>query len=78
MSALFVKLQNGNFVNAEKFFSIYAMGSGTAWGIDAAAGDDGSITVGTLDTPVFTSEAQAQQFIQQIFRALDPNTLVDL
>lgn len=74
----FIKLKNGNYVNVDRIFSVYAMGSGSTWGIDAAGADDGSVTIGTLDTPVFTTQAKAQQFIQQVFRGFDPNSLVDL
>lgn len=74
----FIKLKNGNYVNVDRIFSVYAIGSGSVWGIDAAGGDAGTITIGTLDTPVFTTQAKAQQFIQQMFRGFDPNTLVDL
>lgn len=78
MSFQFIKLENGNYVNVDRIYSVYAMGSGTSWYIDAAGGDTGSVTIGTLDTPTFTSQAKAQQFIQQIFRGFDPNSLVDL
>lgn len=74
----FIKLENGNYVNVDRIFSVYAMGSGSSWYIDAAGGEAGTITIGTLATPTFTSEEKAQQFIQQIFRGFDANTLADL
>jgi len=75
---MFIKLLNGNYVNVRYIFSVYAQDVPGGWKIDVAGGADGSVTIGTLDTPLFTTEAKAQQFIQQIFRGLDPNTLVDL
>lgn len=76
---MFVKLQNGNYVNTRFVFSVYALEiSPGAWKIDLAGGEDGAVTIGTLDTPVFSTEDKAQQFIQQVFRALDPASLVDL
>lgn len=78
MSFEFIKMKNGNYVHVSRIFSVYAMGSGSAWGIDASGGDTGSVTIGTLDTPTFTTQAKAQQFIQQMFQGFDPNSLVDL
>lgn len=74
----FVKLENGNYVNTSYIFSVYAIQSGGTWRVDLAGGTDGLVTIGTLATPVFTTEEKAQQFIQQVFGGFDPNSLVDL
>jgi hypothetical protein len=74
----FIKLLNGNYVNTRYIFSMYAFNTPSGWQIDIAGGEGGGITLGTLDTPLFSTEAKAQQFIQQILRGFDPNTLVDL
>ena len=74
----FIKLINGNYVNTRFIFSMYAFETINGWQIDVAGGEGGSITIGTVNTALFTTEAKAQQFIQQILRGFDPNTLVDL
>lgn len=78
MSFQFVKLENGNYINVDRITSVYAIGSGSTWTVDVAGGEAGAVTLGTLDTPTFTTQAKAQQFIQQMFQGFDPNSLVDL
>lgn len=78
VNAQFVKLANGNYLNLRFTTSMYATGGGSSWVIEAAGGEAGQIVLGTVDTPVFTTEAKAQQFIQQILGGIDPNTYIDL
>lgn len=74
----FLKLLNGNYVNTRYIFSAYAQPTVSGWKIDVAGGEDGSITIGTLNTPEFTTEAKAQQFIQQVLGGVDPEYFIDL
>lgn len=74
----FVKLQNGNYVNIRFICSVYTVDTGSGWKIDCSGGEGGTLTLGTIDTPLFSTNAKAQQFIQQVFRGLDPNSLTDI
>lgn len=74
----FLKLLNGNYVNTRYIFSAYALPGISGWKIDIAGGEDGSITIGTLNTPEFSTEAKAQQFIQQVLGGVDPEYFIDL
>lgn len=74
----FLKLLNGNYVNVKFIFSVYAFETPSGWQIDVAGGEDGAITIGTLNTPLFTTEIKAQQFIQQVLDGVDPTSYIDL
>ena len=70
----FVRLINGNYVNFENVFSIYAIQDGPSnWNVEIA-GDAG--VSGRIATPgSFATETLAQEWIQDLVQGFDASTL---
>jgi hypothetical protein len=66
---MWMKCNDGNYVNLDAQAVLIASGSGTTWTIQAGGNH-------ILNTSAFASEAAAQEAIRKLTQGVDPSTLI--